>query len=81
MMRKRYRLCALQMSVAGDNCLGIFFCFFENCGKQFFQSVGNFSRFITQIKTYINGNLIIAASCGMKAFSDIAYPLDRKSVV
>ena len=65
-------LSSLKMSVAGHNCIVIFFCFFSNDSDEVDDCFCELVTFIHKIETKVKGNLVVTASCGVKSLAAVA---------
>ena len=61
MMSKGYRLSTLKMSISGKNRVFIILCNGKNGSKQILDERNNLFRLVSEIKTDIDGNLIVTA--------------------
>ena len=61
MMRKKDRLCALQMRVSRQNCLPVFSRKLHQGALEGCDSAANFVGLVSKIKPQIEGDLIVSA--------------------
>ena len=74
MMSKGYGLCPLQMRIARHYVLFVLLREISDRLDKRLQQYDYIFAFITQIKPYIERDLIVTASCGVDFFTRIAYP-------
>ena len=75
MMSKGYRLSTLKMSISGQNRVFIILGNGKYGSKQILDKRNNLFRLVSEIKTDINGNLIVTASRRVELLADVAYTL------
>ena len=68
-------LSALKMGISRHNCGFIFLSLINNSAQKLFYKLGNAVDLIAQIHSYIKGNLVVSASCGVELFANIAQTL------